>query len=152
VPNVAGNDLDSAADISAFNRQILAFGEEVQRLSQRLHIGVVGYGGTGSSVFEQLMRLGVGTITVCDPQTFDTTNINREYGSRMTDQGKSKAAIAARHANELGLGTVVRELAGPITDLSVARMFRDCDIIFGLTSGTGTRGFVHAYVSARPFQ
>src|SRR5439155_14848310 len=126
-------DLDSAADISVFDRQILAFGEEVQRLLRRLHIGVVGYGGTGSSVFEQLMRLGVGSITVCDPQIFETTNINRVYGSRITDQDKPKTAIAARHANELGLGTVVREFLKPITDLAVAKAFRDCDIIFGCT-------------------
>jgi molybdopterin/thiamine biosynthesis adenylyltransferase len=126
-------DLDSGADISAFDRQILAFGEDVQRLLRRLHIGIVGYGGTGSSVFEQLMRLGVGSITVCDPQAFETTNINRVYGSRISDQGKEKTAIADRHAKELGLGTVVRALPASITDLAVTKAFRDCDIVFGCT-------------------
>src|SRR5260370_590975 len=37
-------------DISQFNRQILAFGEHTQRLLSRLHIGVVGLGGTGSAL------------------------------------------------------------------------------------------------------
>src|SRR3989442_2474424 len=44
-----------------FERQVLAFGAESQALLQQLHVGVVGVGGTGSAVVEQLARLGVGT-------------------------------------------------------------------------------------------
>jgi hypothetical protein len=45
-------------DLAAFSRQILAFGEEFQRLLKKLHIGIAGLGGTGSAVCEQLVRLG----------------------------------------------------------------------------------------------
>src|SRR6266498_3687841 len=38
-----------------FDRQVLAFGPEVQRLLARLHVAIVGVGGTGSAVFEQLV-------------------------------------------------------------------------------------------------
>src|SRR5262249_8918206 len=43
-----------------FDRQIRAFGPDIQRVLARLHVGVVGAGGTGSAVFEQLVRLGIG--------------------------------------------------------------------------------------------
>src|SRR5688500_10935071 len=45
----------------------------------RLKVGVVGLGGTGSAVVEQLARLGVGELLLCDPQEFESTNVNRVY-------------------------------------------------------------------------
>src|SRR5207302_9875330 len=97
------------------------------------HVGIVGLGGTGSAVCEQLIRLGVAKLTVCDTQTFESTNINRVYGSRMPDDGMEKAAIAARQAATIGLHTDLRPLNGAITELSIAKELKHCDIIFGCT-------------------
>jgi molybdopterin/thiamine biosynthesis adenylyltransferase len=120
-------------DIALFDRQILAFGEHVQKLLSRLHVGIVGLGGTGSAVCEQLTRLGVGSLTICDPQKFESTNINRVYGSRMSDQNLPKTEIAARSTSDIGIGTRVESFGSAITDLAVARKFKDCDVIFGCT-------------------
>ena len=120
-------------DVSFFQRQVLAFGEPLQRLPGRLHIGIAGLGGTGSAIHEQLVRLGVGTITACDPQAFERTNINRVYGSRTADDGVPKIEIARRSSTDIGLATRLQAIEGSITDLHVARAFRECDIIFGCT-------------------
>lgn len=124
---------EAAADLTMFSRQIEAFGEAFQKFLRVLHVGVVGLGGTGSAVCEQLIRLGVAKLTVCDPQTFESTNINRVYGSRMEDGGTEKSAIAERQAETIGLGTELRPLKGAITELAIAKAFRHCDIIFGCT-------------------
>ncbi len=126
-------DDQALLDVSLFNRQILAFGEHVQKLLSRLHIGIVGLGGTGSAVCEQLTRLGVGELTICDPQNFEGTNINRVYGSRRSDEGAPKADIAKRSMMDIGVGTQVRAIVGSISDEAVARTFKDCDLIFGCT-------------------
>jgi len=126
-------DEQALIDIALFDRQVLAFGEHVQKLLSRLHVGIVGLGGTGSAVCEQLTRLGVGTLTICDPQQFESTNINRVYGSRMSDENLPKAAIAARSTSDIGIGTRVESIHGAITELAVARKFKDCDVIFGCT-------------------
>jgi len=42
-----------------FDRQVRAFGEDFQRIVRKLHIGVIGSGGTGSAVTEQAIRLAV---------------------------------------------------------------------------------------------
>lgn len=122
-----------AADLSMFSRQIAAFGETFQEFLRALHVGIVGLGGTGSAVCEQLIRLGVGKLIVCDPQVFEATNINRVYGSRMPDNGIPKATIAERQAEDIDLNTNLRPLVGAITELAIARELKNCEIIFGCT-------------------
>jgi molybdopterin/thiamine biosynthesis adenylyltransferase len=135
---VIGNEFlfyDSGADevdFSAFDRQVLAFGSDVQGLLRRLTIGIVGLGGTGSAVAEQLIRLGVGRLVVCDPQVFEPSNVNRVYGSRVSDE-MPKVELIRRLADCIGLGTRVDVHQGSITDLLIAREFRECDVIFGCT-------------------
>ena len=126
-------DDQALIDIALFDRQILAFGEHLQRLLSRLHIRIVGLGGTGSAVCEQLVRLGVGRLTICDPQNFEGTNINRVYGSRVADRDVPKSKIAERSMRDIGLGTDVEPLAGGIADLRIVQKFKNCDIIFGCT-------------------
>lgn len=126
-------DQDSVLDIAAFNRQILAFGEGLQKLLGRLNIGIIGLGGTGSAVCEQLTRLGVGRLTLCDPQTFESTNVNRVYGSSLNDEEYSKTDIAKRNIVRIGIGTNVKILKGSATDLPTAQRLKECDIIFGCT-------------------
>ncbi|MCL5006683.1 MAG: ThiF family adenylyltransferase [Patescibacteria group bacterium] len=122
-----------AASTEFFDRQIRAFGSEVQNLLKSLRIGVVGLGGTGSVVAEQLVRLGVGNLLLIDGQSFEKTNVNRVYGSRSIDEGIKKVKIAERLAADIGLGTEIQIIDRPISAESAARSLRDCDIIFGCT-------------------
>jgi molybdopterin/thiamine biosynthesis adenylyltransferase len=123
----------SVHDWDCFDRQTRAFGREFQPLLKSLHVGVVGVGGTGSSVAEQLIRLGVGTLTVVDQGRFEKSNINRVYGSAVTDDTLPKPQITKRLANSVGLGTVVHTINKPITYRSVLSELKDCDVVFGCT-------------------
>ncbi|MEO6197272.1 MAG: ThiF family adenylyltransferase, partial [Dehalococcoidia bacterium] len=53
-------------DFAVFDRQARAFGGGLQPTLSALKVGIVGAGGTGSSVAEQLIRLGVGHLVVID--------------------------------------------------------------------------------------
>lgn len=125
-----------------FDRQVRAFGPDIQRLIGRLHVGVVGAGGTGSIVIEQLARLGVGELSIYDGDTFDGTNVNRVYGSTSKDEGKNKAVLASEHVRRLGIGTNVRSFDQPITQKEVAKTLRDCDLVFGCTDKELPRGLL----------
>jgi hypothetical protein len=126
-------DLDADPVPAFFDRQVRAFGSDLQSLLGRLTIGVIGAGGTGSAVIEQLTRLGVGELLVADGQTFDASNVNRLYGSRVIDQDIPKVKIAERAIADIGLGTKLTILSKPITFRSSFAAIRDCDIIFGCT-------------------
>lgn len=127
------NEKDSKNIPEFFDRQIRAFGNDIQILLQKIHIAIVGAGGTGSAVAEQLIRLGVGTLTIIDGQTFETTNINRVYGSKIDDDGIEKVKIIERLATNIGLGTKINAVNQPITFQSVTNELKNADIIFGCT-------------------
>jgi hypothetical protein len=61
-----------------FDRQIRAFGEEGQSLIERLKVAVVGVGGIGSLVAEQLVRAGIGVAPVA-------VEIQRRLGDILRD-------------------------------------------------------------------
>lgn len=125
---------DNRGDVPEFfDRQVRAFGKDVQRLLARLRVGVVGVGGMGSCVTEQLVRLGVGHLLLADGETFDPSNVNRVYGSRVIDATIQKVKIAERLAADIGLGTKIELIPRPVTYESVLKAFRGCDVIFGCT-------------------
>lgn len=124
---------DGEAVPEYFDRQVRAFGSEIQKLLKRLHIGVIGAGGTGSAVMEQLIRLGVGKITIVDNQRLEASNVNRVYGSSTFDDGASKTALLARLGANIGLHTDIEQVPRHLSYKTVAQALRDCDIIFGCT-------------------
>jgi hypothetical protein len=126
-----------------FDRQVRAFGKDIQNILGLLNIGVVGLGGTGSAICEQLTRLGIKKLILIDGQKLDSTNVNRVYGSRACHGGKKKVAIAKKNINRIGLKTQVDIIDKPITFLSAARALRDCDIIFGCTDDNWGRAILN---------
>lgn len=116
-----------------FDRQVRAFGPDIQRLLRRLRIGIVGAGGTGSPVAEQLYRLGVGHVRLFDGDRFAETNVNRVYGSSLQDDGRLKVEMVKEHLDGIGLTTAVDAVPKHITYEAAARALRDCDVVFGCT-------------------
>ena len=61
----------------------------------RSHVAVIGCGGLGGYVIEELTRLGVGRITGIDPDIFEEHNLNRQLYSTPENLGKPKVEAAA---------------------------------------------------------
>jgi molybdopterin/thiamine biosynthesis adenylyltransferase len=122
-----------------FDRNIRAFGEGVQRVLASLRVGVIGCGGTGSAVIEQLVRLGVRTFTLFDPDALSATNVTRVYGSTPADVGRLKVDVLGDHIERIAPGAVVERLPQPITVEVIARQLATCDILFGCTDDNAGR-------------
>lgn len=122
-----------------FDRQVRAFGPQLQATLSQLTIGVVGAGGTGSPTIEQLTRLGVGRLLVFDKDTLDETNVSRVYGSGVSDAGFFKVDIASRNIERVGLGTIVEVYPENITEKETALKLRECDLVFGCTDTESSR-------------
>lgn len=127
-----------------FDRQVRAFGPEIQQLFKALHVAVVGAGGTGSAVSEQLIRLGIGRISIFDGDVFDPSNVNRVYGSKVSDGGKNKAEILKKHADEMGLGTEVLVFNKHIDTEKIAMELRKADLIFCCVDKETPRSILNA--------
>lgn len=114
-----------------YDRQRLALGEAGQRVLARLHVGIVGLGGTGSVTFAQLVHLGVGRITVIDGDRVEATNISRILGAKTADVGVTwKVDVAARYAADVGLGTTVTVHRGRLGPDVSSSALNGCDAIF----------------------
>jgi molybdopterin/thiamine biosynthesis adenylyltransferase len=98
-----------------------------------LTVGVVGAGGTGSPVIEQLTRLGVGYIVLADGEKLEASNISRVYGSSPSDVGEYKVQLMASMVARAGLGTKTLAIAQPVTYEAALKQFRACDVVFGCT-------------------
>lgn len=116
-----------------FHRQVQAFGGGLQDELRSLRVGLVGAGGTGSAVAEQLMRLGVGHLYLFDGDTLEKSNVTRVYGSGVSDGGSLKVKILGNLAKKIGLGTEITAIDRFITYRSAAEKLRTCDLLFGCT-------------------
>lgn len=122
-----------AADQQVHDRQIRAFGSAGQRTLAQLRVGVVGAGGTGSAVIEQLIRLGVRDLVSIDDDAITTTNVSRVYGSSVSDDGRPKVKVAEANAARIGLGTDLKPYRGRIDKRAGLELLRHCDVVFGCT-------------------
>ncbi len=104
--------------------------EQQQRL-QASHVFIIGCGGLGGFVIEELVRIGVGALTIFDPDVFEFSNCNRQINALTTTMKQNKAEVAAvRAANIHPLNTVIpypfdfREVPG--FDTAIADAVVDC--------------------------
>lgn len=125
-----------------FDRQIRAFGASGQRALQRLRVGLVGLGGTGSIVAQQLVHLGIRDFILIDPDQVDATNLNRVVGADLTDLGRPKVDIARRYLERFASNVRVKTVVADVVRASVARHLVEADLLFSCTDSHGSRAVI----------
>ncbi len=68
---------------------------------------VIGCGGLGGYIIEELARIGVGRIICIDPDVFEEHNLNRQLYATLTTLGGSKVAAAAQRVREINPAVTV---------------------------------------------
>lgn len=131
--------IDPSAPARRFDRQILAFGDAGQRAIETLRIAVVGLGGTGSIISEQLAHLGVHSFVLVDPDVLEETNLNRVVGSIPGDVGRPKVDVAAEAIKRIAPLAEINRVQGDVVRAQVARLLTNADFIFGCTDSHGSR-------------
>ena len=138
-------------DSNLDSRQHDALGTVHHRL-RRLSVAVVGCGGLGSPIAEQLVRMGVAELTLIDHDVLDSdSNVRRVFGSTAADLGAPipppKVDIMARHLEKLGLGVHIHPINGDVRKEEVFRALLDCDLVFNATDTHGSRAVVNELAS-----
>lgn len=129
----------SAQIAPIFSRSVRAFGSQVQATLGDLRIAIVGCGGTGSAVAEQLVRLGVRHLLLIDPDVLTDSNLTRVYGSTPQDVGKPKTEVLRNHLQRIAPDLKVDTLTSTITVESAARRLSSRDVVFGCTDDNAGR-------------
>jgi molybdopterin/thiamine biosynthesis adenylyltransferase len=92
-------------------------------------VGIAGAGGMGGLLASILVRVGVGEIRISDCETFDVSNINRQFAATRGTVGKSKALETARMIREIADDTTVVVYPQGITEESAYHFVEGCHII-----------------------
>src|SRR5437868_2655770 len=82
-------------------------GEGSQEIIERATIGIVGLGGGGSHIDQQVAHIGFQLYALYDPQTAEDTNLNRLVGATIRDIGQQKLKIARRMIRGLQPGAKI---------------------------------------------
>ena len=114
-----------------FSRQVLAFGTEFQRRLSEHRIGLIGHGGLGSIVVEQLTRLGVSDWVVVDDDHVELSNLNRLLGSVLHDaeRGLPKVSLAQRNIFRINPKARVRRVNLSVGDKRALDYLKACTLL-----------------------
>jgi len=139
--------LNEEADPSGLSlrqdRQIRAFGALGQHMVSKLKILIVGVGGTGSLVNQQLAHLGATNIAAIDPDIVDETSLNRLVGATDGDVGVAKVDVARRTAEAINPRICYTPIVGDIVDADQAAKLSSFDFIFLCTDSHASRAVVN---------
>jgi hypothetical protein len=126
-----------------FDRQMRAFGSRGQETLHALKVGIVGLGGTGSVVLEQLAHLGIGSFLLIDPDKVEKTNLNRLVGASISDVDNPKVDVAKRHAQRINPSLSVETIVGSVLMSKTAEKLAGTDFVFCCTDSHGSRAVLN---------
>ena len=76
------------------------------------------FGGVGSFVFESFARNGVENMILCDKDTVDVTNLNRQLVAEIGNIGRKKAEVAKELVHRVNSNVKVYDICKEIRDYS----------------------------------
>jgi len=104
-------------------------GVEGQAALHRSAVAVVGCGGLGGYLVEELARLGVGTIVVVDPDVVEESNLNRQLLATVDDIGIPKVELAARRVAQVNPATRARPYRLRLDSRNAASVLEGVDAV-----------------------
>jgi len=132
------SDLGSLPE-PTFDRQIRALGEAGQETLSQISVSIVGLGGLGSIIAQELAYLGVSAFLLIDNDQVESTNLNRLVGATSDDVGKPKVDVAAEMIKRINSTARIEAVKDDVMKRSVARQVLTTDFFFCCTDSHGSR-------------
>jgi molybdopterin/thiamine biosynthesis adenylyltransferase len=120
-------------DSERFDRQIQLFGAAGQENISAARVTIVGLGGLGSHVAQQLAYLGVRSFILIDSDRVSRSNLNRLVGATEEDAaaGLFKVAVAARTIKAIEPDSSVETLETSFVCEEGYALIAGADFVFG---------------------
>jgi molybdopterin/thiamine biosynthesis adenylyltransferase len=77
----------------AYQRNVGLFSTVEQALLKASKVTIAGQGGVGGIQAITLARMGIGSMVIIDPGSFDPPDMNRQYGALNSTMGRNKARV-----------------------------------------------------------
>ena len=142
-------------DRERFDRQIQLFGDAGQEKIAAARVTIVGLGGLGSHVAQQLAYLGVRSFVVIDSDRVSRSNLNRLVGATEEDAaaGVFKVAVAARTIKAIERDSLVETLKTSFVCEAGYALIAGADFVFGCIDSDAHRLILNelCQVYSRPY-
>lgn len=119
------------------NRQMISTAQQRQLFDSR--VVVVGAGGIGGYVLEQLARLGVGQIVTIDDDVFEESNLNRQLLSSPAKLGRVKVDVAVERLVEINPAVNVYPFRTRFERRNAAELLADAACVVDAVDNVATR-------------
>lgn len=131
----------SADELKRYNRQMMMdnWGEETQGKLKNSTVFIAGAGGLGSPVSIYLAVAGIGNIRICDFDSPDWTNLNRQILHNHNRIGTNKAISAKQTLEELNPHINVTAFTDKIVSENVDELVSNADLIVDCMDNFPTR-------------
>jgi molybdopterin/thiamine biosynthesis adenylyltransferase len=115
---------------SIFASNIGFFSGPEQEKLRRSVIAIAGMGGVGGLLAERLIRLGIGQLKILDPETFQQSNLNRQFGSSMLNLGQNRAEAVFKQTKDINPQARIQYSKASIKTENDAGLFvTGCDLV-----------------------
>ena len=135
-----------------YSRHILLdeLGPEAQAKFAATRALVIGAGGLGAPVAQFLTAAGVGTVTLCDSDSVDLTNLQRQILYATADVGRPKVEAAAARLSAINPEVALTPIHARVDEEALCELVASADIAIDCCDNFATRHAVNrACVGAR---
>jgi molybdopterin/thiamine biosynthesis adenylyltransferase len=126
------------------NSGAISAGEQILLLQSCA--AVVGLGGLGGYIATLLARAGVGSLVLCDPDSFEPSNLNRQALCTSKSLGWKKAHIAAGFLESLGGLVNLKVIDQALTAKNALEILKPANIVLDALDSPKPR--LHAWQAA----
>jgi molybdopterin/thiamine biosynthesis adenylyltransferase len=119
------------------NQQMISTAQQLRLL--RSTVAVVGAGGLGGYILEELARLGVGQIIVIDDDVFEEHNLNRQILSSPAKLGRVKVEVSAERLAEINPAVTVRAVRARFDKAQGATLLAGADCVVDAVDNVTSR-------------
>ena len=133
--------------LDRYSRQLLfpGIGEEGQKKIREARVLLVGCGALGSNIANNLVRAGVGKITIVDRDFLEINNLQRQMLFDEEDVAASlpKAVAAANKLRKINSEVEVVSIVADVNPSNIEALVRDADVVLDGTDNFETRYLIN---------
>lgn len=122
-----------------YSRNVPALSQAECALLRTKKVCVVGCGGLGGNLIEQLARIGVGAIRAIDGDVFEPSNLNRQLLCTVDLLGTAKAEAAAERIRRVNPDVEAESVHAFLDEQNAQALIQGCDVVLDALDNIDSR-------------
>ncbi len=113
----------------AFSRNLGLVTRDEQSLLRKSRVAIAGLGGVGGLHLTTLCRIGVGSFSIADYDSFELANFNRQTGAYIDTVGHNKTDVMLDIVRRINPSATVSSFREGISESNIDEFLEDADVV-----------------------